>query len=122
MTHGLTMLTLLASLGGVGAAMADEGCSVPMTDWQPPESVQRMAEKQGWTVRRIKIDDGCYEIRGLDASGRPVEAIVDPATLKVVSLEYQDDDRGGSGPSAPNGAVPKNGVAVPGPVATPTED
>ena len=114
MRHGLTMLVLLASLGGTGAAIADEDCSVPMTDWQPREAVQRMAEKQGWTVRRIKIDDGCYEIDGRDASGRTVEATVDPATLEILSLEYEDDDRGESEIRAPDGAAPKNGVAVPG--------
>lgn len=93
MRHGLTMLMLLALLGSAGPAIADEDCSVPMSDWQPREAVQQMAEKQGWTVRRIKIDDGCYEIDGLDAQGRTVEATVDPATLTIISLEYEDDDR-----------------------------
>ena len=113
MRHGLTMLVLAASLCGTGAAMADDDdCRVPMTDWQPRKAVQQMAERQGWTVRRIRIDDGCYQIDGRDASGRPVEATVDPATLAIVSLEYEDDDRGESG--TPDGAAPGNGVAVPG--------
>jgi hypothetical protein len=111
MRHGLTMLVLLASLGGTGAAIADDDCSVPMTDWQPREAVQRMAEKQGWAVRRIKIDDGCYEIDGRDASGRTIGATVDPATLVILSLEY-DDDRGES--MTPDGAAPGNDVTVPG--------
>jgi hypothetical protein len=63
-----------------------------MAQWQPREAVQRMAEAQGWTVRRIKIDDGCYQIDGRDMDGRPVEVKVDPGTLAVLEFEYEDDD------------------------------
>lgn len=49
-----------------------------------------MAEAQGWTIRRIKIDDGCYEIAGSDAEGRAIEVKVDPATLKILRIEYED--------------------------------
>ena len=45
----------------VGVAMADDDCIVPMADWQPRDAVLRMAADNGWSVRRIKIDDGCYE-------------------------------------------------------------
>jgi len=46
----------------------------------------------GWTVRRIKIDDGCYEIDGRDAAGRAIEVTVHPATLEVIEIEYEDDE------------------------------
>ena len=39
---------------------------------------------------RIKIDDGCYEIFGADATGRAIEVMVDPATLEVIEMEYED--------------------------------
>jgi hypothetical protein len=111
MRQGLTMLVLLALLGRTGAAFADQDCGAPMTDWQPRDAVQRMAEKQGWTVRRIKIDDGCYEIDGSDADGRTIEATIDPATLAIVSLDYEDDDR----------SVPEN-KPVPGDALDTNED
>lgn len=114
--------TLVAGLGlgfGVaGMALADDDdCRVPMADWQPREAVQAMAEAQGWTVRRIKTDDGCYEIKGRDAQGREIKAKIDPATLAVVDLEYEDDDDGdhrGKAP-APVGTVrpPANGLFTP---------
>ncbi len=63
-----------------------------------------LAAENGWTVRRIKIDDGCYEIDGADADGRRIEVTVHPATLAVIEVEYEDDDgdrrrpdRGGKG-------------------------
>ena len=73
-------------------ALAEDDCFVPMTDWQPRDAVARLAEENGWTVRRIKIDDGCYEIDGRDAQGRRVEVTVHPATLQVIEVDYQEDD------------------------------
>ena len=74
------------------AAQADKHCSVPMTDWQPREAVAEMAEDLGWTVRRIRIDDGCYEILGTDAKGQKIHIKVDPATLAIVEHEAEDEE------------------------------
>ncbi|MCB1376571.1 MAG: PepSY domain-containing protein, partial [Rhodobacteraceae bacterium] len=72
--------------------LADDDCFVPMAEWQPRDAVERLAEESGWTLRRIKIDDGCYEIEGSDAEGREIEVTVHPATLQVIELEYEDED------------------------------
>jgi hypothetical protein len=90
MKKTLSILGLLALLSA-GAALADDDCFVPMADWQPREAVARLAEQNGWTVRRIKIDDGCYEIDGIDAAGRSIEVTVHPATLEVIEVEYEED-------------------------------
>ncbi len=91
MRKSLAILFLFASLGATGIAWADDDdCTVPMAQWQPREAVQRMAEEEGMTVRRIKIDDGCYQINGRDASGRNVEIKLDPHTLEVIDVEYDD--------------------------------
>jgi hypothetical protein len=87
----LTILTFFAALPA-GAALADDDCFVPMADWQPREAVARLATENSWTVRRIKIDDGCYEINGSDAQGRSIEVTVHPATLQVIEVEYGDHD------------------------------
>ena len=68
MKKTLTILGFLAGLPA-GAALADDDCFVPMAEWQPRDAVERLAEENGWTLRRIKIDDGCYEIDGRDAEG-----------------------------------------------------
>lgn len=91
MNKTLTILTVLALLP-VGAAFAEDDCFVPMANWQPREAVARLAAENGWTVRRIKIDDGCYEVDGRDAEGRQIEVTVHPATLQVIGFEYEDDD------------------------------
>lgn len=121
MKNYLMATTLLIGLGAAGVAFADDDdCRVPMANWQPREAVQKMAESKGWTVRRIKTDDGCYEIKGRDATGREIEAKVDPATLAIVEFEYDDedddDDNRGQNNAAPAGSVtpPANGLFTPG--------
>lgn len=93
MRKTLTILAFLAALPA-GAALADDDCFVPMADWQPREAVAEFAIAQGWEVRRIKIDDGCYEIDGRDATGRAIEVKLHPGTLQIVEFEFEDDDDG----------------------------
>lgn len=88
----LTILSVLAVFPA-GVALASDDCFVPMAEWQPRDAVARLAQENGWTVRRIKIDDGCYEIDGRDANDRRIEVTVHPATLQVIELEYEDEDR-----------------------------
>lgn len=91
MKKTLTILGFLAFCPA-GIALGDDECFVPMADWQPRDAVTRLAGENGWTVRRIKIDDGCYEIDGRDAEGRRVEVTIHPATLQVIEVELEDQD------------------------------
>ena len=93
MRKTLTILAFLAALPA-GTALADDDCFVPMADWQPREAVAQFAIAQGWEVRRIKIDDGCYEIDGRDAQGRAIEVKLHPGTLEIVEFDFEDDDHG----------------------------
>ncbi len=114
MKKSLMLAILVAGIAGfatAGVAYADDDdCSVPMANWQPREAVQKMAAGQGWTVRRIKIDDGCYEVRGFDAQGREIKAKIDPGTLAIVKLKRKDRDADRN--AAPGGpaAPPNNGL------------
>ncbi len=85
-TRLVLTLALIAS-----PALAGDDCAVPMTDWQPREAVVKLAAEQGWVLRRIRIDDGCYEVIGHDAQGREIEVKLDPATLAVVEMEFEGD-------------------------------
>ncbi len=87
----IALASFFLVLAGLGPAMADDDdCHVPMTQWQPREAVQKMAQGLGWQVSRIKIDDGCYEIRGVDETGRRFKAKIDPATLSIVKMKRKD--------------------------------
>ncbi|MFE8069893.1 PepSY domain-containing protein [Marinobacteraceae bacterium S3BR75-40.1] len=116
----LTVAVITAALGG-GIALADEDCYDPVADWQPREQLRQQLEAQGWTVYRIKIDEGCYEVNGVDARGNRVEASFSPASLQSRGVEYDDEeddeDEDEEGyehsrtPSADRGnATPNNGI------------
>jgi len=67
-----------------------------------------------WTVRKFEIDDGRYEIKGRDSDGRQIEVKLDPATLQVVEMALEGDDRrGGARTPAPAGSIatPQNGLS-----------
>ncbi len=81
----------LAALLYATLAQADVHCVVPMTDWQPREAVVQLAADKGWTLRRIKIDDGCYEITGNDAEGHKFKLKLHPGTLAVMQQGHDDD-------------------------------
>jgi len=83
----LAVLTAFPAMGGTDG----EDCFAPMAEWQPRAAVARFAEENGWVVRRIKVDDGCYEIDGRDAKGQRIEVKVHPSTLEVIEFEYEDD-------------------------------
>ena len=85
----LAVAVLLSPLGA-GMALADEDdCGTTMSEWQPREAVVATAEGFGWQVRRVKVDDGCYEVKGRDTDGNDVEATLDPGTLALVRLEVE---------------------------------
>jgi hypothetical protein len=81
-----------ALLMTAGVAQADTRCAVPMTNWQPRDAVVRLAEQKGWKLRRIKIDDGCYEVIGTDANGRKLKVKIHPATLAVMTYGQEEDE------------------------------
>jgi hypothetical protein len=78
---------LLAGVLASGVALADNDCTDPVADWQPREVLRLQIEQRGWTVHRIKVDDGCYEVRGLDRKGNKFKAKYAPASLRIRALD-----------------------------------
>jgi hypothetical protein len=85
----LAIALALASLAFTSAAWADIDCADPVEQWKPRDLVRQEAEKLGWTVQRIKVDDGCYEVRAVDRNGNKVKAKYSPATLRIRSFEVE---------------------------------
>lgn len=115
--HGLLVLSLgLATL----PVWADDDCDAPLSRWQTREALRQMATAQGWQIQRLKIDDGCYEVRGTDAQGRRFKAKIDPETLKVLKMKQDDHQRARKRDHDDDGAKPQpDGSAAPSPLLTP---
>ena len=67
-------LAVVAACLAAAPVQAGDDCDVPLSQWQSRDAVMRRAAQQGWQVQRLKIDDGCYEIRAAmprAASSRP---------------------------------------------------
>ena len=120
--HSLLALSLgLAAL----PVLADDDCDDPVASWQPRENLREKLEAEGWTVHRIKVDDGCYEVRGLDADGIRAEASFAPASLTMMKWEREDSDdeerdRGNrkNGQDNPKSQAPRNGIVKGRPTVT----
>lgn len=85
----ILMTVLITSCLLSGVALADDDCTDPISQWQPKEQLRQMMEDNGWEVKRIKVDDGCYEVRGFDRKGNHVKATFSPASLKIIELKIK---------------------------------
>ena len=121
MKHPTPLLALCLALAAA-PALADDDCEAPVQHWQSRDAVMRHAAAQGWQVQRLKIDDGCYEVRGRDAQGRAFKAKLDPQTLRVVKMKLRSDDHHERERHRERNAAPANAPvqdAVPGAAPTP---
>lgn len=78
---------LLTATLATGVARADADCNDPVADWQSRETLRQMFEAEGWKIHRIKVDEGCYEVKGFDQNGNKIKAEYFPATLRLRKLE-----------------------------------
>ncbi|MHA6644483.1 PepSY domain-containing protein [Mesorhizobium sp. A623] len=89
----LAMLALLTALPTT-AALADDECPVPTGQRQSREALTKLTDSFGWTIDKMKIDDGCYKLRIMDVSGNVLKVKIDPATLEVIDgkvISFADD-------------------------------
>lgn len=78
-------LLFLASILLVGPSHATGRLTCDSGDTSNWKSEAELIEKitaEGWTVRKVKEDGGCYEVYGRDPQDRRVEAYFDPLTLE----------------------------------------
>ena len=54
------VLGLMAA--GAAQAHGDFKCEVPKAEWKPQMELQRKLTAEGWKVRQVKVDNGCYEM------------------------------------------------------------
>lgn len=89
-------MTLRLTLAAAGAALAlglsaapaaatgKMTCDAPQKSWKSLPALEAKLKKDGWQVRKSKVDGGCYEVYGTDPQGRRVEAYFHPVSFKLL--------------------------------------
>jgi hypothetical protein len=60
---------------------------IPKAQWKPPAELECKLANLGWKIRRVEIENGCYEVYGTDEKGAQVEVCFHPQTFERVVAE-----------------------------------
>ena len=71
-----------------GKMTCDSG---PESTWQSQTVLKQTLEKQGWEIRKAKVDGRCYEVYGKDPQGNRVEAYFHPVTLEKLLVSRRGE-------------------------------
>jgi hypothetical protein len=63
----------------------------PQAGWRTQAQLIETLTRQGWQVRRAKIDGGCYEVYGTTPQGDRVEAYFHPVTLRQLLVSRRGE-------------------------------
>jgi hypothetical protein len=79
------LMIAVAIAGAVPLSMANATgrmtcAEVERAKWLTEEAMTKKLTRQGWTVRFMKEDGGCWEVYGTTPDGKRVEAYFHPAT------------------------------------------
>lgn len=87
----MRLVSTLIFAGAASVALASTPASAtgvikckagPVSDWKSQDILEAKLAKEGWTVRKSKVDGGCYEVYGTTPEGDRVEAYFHPVTLE----------------------------------------
>jgi hypothetical protein len=87
----MRIFSTLILAGAVTVALASTPASAtgvikckagPVSGWKSQETLKSKLTKEGWTVRKSKVDGGCYEVYGSTPEGDRVEAYFHPVSLE----------------------------------------
>jgi hypothetical protein len=83
MAAAAVTLALAAPVAATGVMTCDSG---PQSGWKSQEVLKSKLIKDGWQVRKSKVDGGCYEVYGTTPKGERVEAYFHPVSLEVLYI------------------------------------
>ena len=75
----LTVLIVAAA----GPAFAQGKCATgPKSKWQPRSALESQLQADGYKVRQIKVEGGCYEVYATDKAGKRANMAYNAQTLE----------------------------------------
>jgi hypothetical protein len=90
---------LAAAAAGIAALSAAPAAATglttcnagPQSGWRSQEQLVQTLTREGWQVRRTKIDGGCYEVYGTTPEGDRVEAYFHPVTFQKLLVSRRGE-------------------------------
>lgn len=82
MTTRLTLAALLLVMAAPAFATGKMTCAATPEQRKSIDALTTDLTKQGWQVRKAKLDGGCYEVYGTTPQGDRVEAYFDPVSFE----------------------------------------
>lgn len=87
-----TAAAALAAVATPAAATGKMTCNAgPQSGWKSMEALQETLTKQGWQVRKAKVDGGCYEVYGTTPEGDRVEAYFHPVSFEKLLVSRRGE-------------------------------
>jgi hypothetical protein len=69
-----------------GPAFAEGKCATgPKSKWQPKSALETQLQSDGYKVRQIKVEGGCYEVYATDKDGKRANMAYNAETLEKLS-------------------------------------
>ena len=73
----------VVDLAAAGPAVAAGKCSnAPKSQWQPKSTLESQLRNDGYQVRQIKTESGCYEVYATDKDGKRANMAFNAETLE----------------------------------------
>ncbi|RBP14395.1 YpeB-like protein with putative protease inhibitory function [Roseiarcus fermentans] len=77
-----TALTVLA-VAAAGPAFAEGKCATTAkSKWQPKSALESQLQADGYKVKQIKVEGGCYEVYATDKTGKRANMAFNAETLE----------------------------------------
>jgi hypothetical protein len=82
---------IAACIAAPALATGKMTCDAPQSQWKPRDQLEQALGKQGWQVRKSKVDGGCYEVYGTTPEGERVEAYFHPVTFEKLLVSRRGE-------------------------------
>jgi len=91
-TAAATALIATAGLPSPALATGKMSCEAgPQSGWKTQDELKADLVKKGWTIKKSKIDGGCYEVYGTTPEGDRVEAYFHPVSLEKLLVSRRGE-------------------------------
>lgn len=80
------VLTVIYAFSAPVLASDFECKSGPKSEWMPKEGIVKSLTTKGYEIRKVEVEEGCYEIYALK-DGKRLEIFVNPTTGLIEKIK-----------------------------------